>query len=143
YVGHARTANFDSPGGAVENRRQVYAAPARLGLNHWALAGDWTMGGEATVLNAAGGRIAFRFHARDLHLVMGARAAGGSVGFRVSLDGRAPGSAHGLDVDAEGHGVVTEPRLYQLLRQPGPITDHTFEIEFLDPGVETFSFTFG
>jgi hypothetical protein len=100
-------------------------------------------GREATVLNAPGGRIAFRFHARDLHLVMGPATPGAQVRFRIRLDGHAPGPARGLDVDSEGRGVVTEPRLHQLIRQRGPITDHTFEIEFLDVGVETFSFTFG
>jgi len=105
--------------------------------------GDWTIGPQPTVLNSAGGRIVFRFHARDLHLVMGPPASGGTVRFRVLLDGRTPGPAHGLDVDSEGRGTVTEPRLYQLIRQPDTIRDRTFEIEFLDPGVATFSFTFG
>jgi hypothetical protein len=101
------------------------------------------MGAQATASNAANGRIAYRFHARDLHLVMGPPASGARVRFRVLLDGKAPGPAHGLDVDNQGVGVVTEPRLYQLIRQQGPIEDRTFEIEFLDAGVETFSFTFG
>jgi len=143
YVGYARIENFASPGGPMRDKRHVYAAPARLGLNQWSLAGDWTMGQQATVLNAASGRIALRFHARDLHLVMGSQASGAAVRFRVLLDGNAPGTAHGLDTDADGHGVAKEPRLYQLIRQPGSIVDRTFEIEFLDPGVETFSFTFG
>jgi thiol-disulfide isomerase/thioredoxin len=143
YVGYARTENFASPGGPVRDRRHVYAVPARLGLNHWALVGDWTMGREATALNTASGRIAYRFHARDLHLVMGPRASGEPVRFRVLLDGRPPDIDHGLDVDSHGYGTVTEHRLYQLVRQPGPIVDHTLEIEFLDGGVETFSFTFG
>jgi thiol-disulfide isomerase/thioredoxin len=143
YVGHARTENFASPGGAVPDKPRVYAAPAQLVLNHWALAGNWTMGPQATVSNAANGRIAYRFHARDLHLVMGPPASGAHVRFRVLLDGQAPGPAHGLDVDDQGTGVVTEPRLYQLIRQPGSIEDRMFEIEFLDAGVETFSFTFG
>jgi len=95
------------------------------------------------VLNAAKGRIVFRFHARDLHLVMGAQPGGAPVRFRVLLDGHPPGPAHGVDVDPQGNGEVTEPRLYQLIRQPVPIDDHTLDIEFLDPGVETFSFTFG
>ena len=143
YVGYARAENFASTGGAKRDRQANYAAPSRLSLNHWALSGRWTMGREATVLNTARGRIAIRFHARDLHLVMGAAAGSASVRFRVLLDGHPPGSAHGLDVDAEGHGTVKEPRLYQLIRQPGPVEDRTFEIEFLDAGVETFSFTFG
>jgi len=143
YVGHARTGNFASPGGLLRDKPRVYAVPASLALNQWALAGDWTIGREATVLHAAPGRIAFRFHARDLHLVMGPPASGAPVRFRILLDGRPPGSAHGLDVDDLGQGVVNEPRLYQLIRQPGRVADGTFEIEFLDPGIETFSFTFG
>ena len=143
YVGYDRTENFASPGGPKPDRQAVYAAPASLGLNHWALTGTWTMGPEATVLNAANGRIAFRFHARDLHLVMGPPASGAPVRFHVLLDGRPPGPAGGLDVDRQGNGVVREPRLHQLIRQSGSIMDHTFEIEFLDAGVETYSFTFG
>src|SRR5216684_3153538 len=143
YVGYERTENFASPGGAVLDKRRVYAAPARLRLNHWALSGDWTVGKQATVLNQAHGRIAYRFHARDLHLVMGPAARGASVRFRVLIDGRPPGAAHGIDVDDQGNGTVTEPRLYQLIRQPQPIMDRQFEIEFLDPGVEAFAFTFG
>jgi thiol-disulfide isomerase/thioredoxin len=143
YVGHARAENFASPGGLKHGRLADYAAPSTLGLNQWALSGRWTVGPEATTLNTPHGRIAFRFHARDLHLVMGTAALGTHVRFRVLLDGRAPGSAHGIDVDGDGNGVVTEPRMYQLIRQAGSIQDHTFEIEFLDAGVETFSFTFG
>jgi len=143
YVGYERAEGFASPGGLSRNKAHVYAAPARLGPNQWALAGDWTVGGQPTVLNAANGKITIHFHARDLHLVMGAGAPGGRVRFRVRLDGHAPGSAHGLDVDGDGNGVAIEPRLYQLIRQTAPITDHTFEIEFLDAGVEAFSFTFG
>jgi len=143
YVGYERAENFTSPGGLIRDKRHFYTAPARLSLNQWSLAGDWTVGRQPTVLNAANGRITVRFHARDLHLVMGAGALRARVRFRVLLDGRPPESAHGLDVDGQGNGVVTEPRLYQLIRHPGPIVDHTFEIEFLDPGVETFSFTFG
>ncbi len=143
YVGDARTKHFASPGGAVLDKPRVYAAPARLRLNHWALGGDWTMGREATVLNTANGRIAYRFHARDLHLVMGPAARGTSVRFRVLIDGQAPGAAHGTDVDDQGNGTVSEPRLYQLIRQPGHIADRQFEIEFLDAGVEAFVFTFG
>ncbi len=131
YVGDARTENFASPGGAVLDQPRVYAAPARFSLNHWALAGDWTVEREATVLNKANGRIVYRFHARDLHLVMGPAARGTSVRFRVLIDGLPPGEAHGIDVDEQGHGTVTEPRLYQLIRQPKPIADRHFEIEFL------------
>ena len=114
-----------------------------LALNQWALAGEWTMGRQATVLSSPGGRIVYRFHARDLHLVMGPPRQGNSVRFRVSIDGQPPGPAHGLDVDEGGNGTVVEQRLYQLIRQPKPIVDRTFEIEFLDAGVETFAFTFG
>ena len=117
--------------------------PARLRLNDWALSGDWTVKKEAAVLNKANGRIAYRFHARDLHLVMGPAAPGNSVRFRVLIDGQPPGAAHGTDVDEQGNGTVTEQRLYQLIRQPKPIADRLFEIEFLDPGVEAFAFTFG
>jgi len=143
YTGYERTENFASPGGARLGERRVYAAPARLALNQWALSGDWTVRREASVLNGANGRIAYRFHARDLHLVMGPATRGASVRFRVLVDGRPPGAAHGVDVDDQGNGTATEQRLYQLIRQPGPIADRQFEIEFLDPGVEAFAFTFG
>ena len=143
YVGYDRAQNFASRGGADLDRRRVYAAPARLALNQWALAGEWTMGKQATVLSSPGGRIVHRFHARDLHLVMGPPGDGSSIRFRVSIDGQPPGAAHGLDVDEGGNGTVIEQRLYQLIRQPKPIIDRTFEIEFLDAGVETFAFTFG
>jgi thiol-disulfide isomerase/thioredoxin len=143
YLGDARTENFASPGGAVVGQRHVYTAPARFSLNQWALAGEWTVGEQAVALHTANGRIAYRFHARDLHLVMGPAARGTSVRFRVFLDGLPPGEAFGSDVDEQGNGTVTEQRLYQLIRQPGPIADRHFEIEFLDAGVEAFAFTFG
>jgi thiol-disulfide isomerase/thioredoxin len=143
YVGYDRTQNFASPGGGDPDRRRLYAAPARLALNQWALAGEWTMGRQATVLSSPHGRIAYRFHARDLHLVMGPPRQGIPIRFRVSIDGQPPGPAHGLDDDEGGNGTVVEPRLYQLVRQPKPIVDRQFEIEFLDGGVETFAFTFG
>jgi hypothetical protein len=114
-----------------------------LGLNDWALSGDWTFGKEAAVLNAANGRIAYRFRARDLNLIMGPAVTGTSVRFRVLIDGQPPGAAHGVDVDSEGNGTVNESRMYQLIRQPKPIADRGFEIEFLDPGVAAFDFTFG
>ena len=142
YVGYDRTENFASPGGASSDTPRVYAVPARLKLNQWALAGDWTVGKQATVLNKADGRIVYRFHARDLHLVMGP-ARGTSVGFRVLIDGQPPGAAHGIDVDDQGNGRATEQRLYQLIRQPMPIADRQFEIAFLDSGVAAFAFTFG
>ena len=143
YLGYGRSENFASPGGAVVDKRHAYTIPARLRLNHWARAGDWTVAKEATLLNKANGRIAYRFQARDLHLVMGPATGGGPVRFRVLVDGKPPGPAHGVDVDDQGNGKVTEQRMYQLIRQPLPIVDRQFEIEFLDPGVEAFAFTFG
>jgi len=143
YVGYGRTENFASPGGAALDTRRVYTAPPALRLNHWALSGDWTVGEQAIVLNKADGRIAYCFHARDLNLVMGPAARGASVRFRVVIDGKPPGAAHGIDVDDAGNGTVAEQRLYQLIRQPKPIADLRFEIEFLDSGVEAYVFTFG
>jgi thiol-disulfide isomerase/thioredoxin len=143
YLGYDRTANFASPGDLVFNRRHVYAAPERLWLNEWALVGDWTVGRQAAALNTANGRIVSRFHARDLHLVMGPAERGAPVRFRVLLDGEPPGAAHGLDTDEQGDGAVSDQRLYQLIRQPYPIADRLFEIEFLDPGAEAYAFTFG
>lgn len=143
YLGYQRTQNFASPGGPVVDGRHVYLIPAGLRSNHWALAGDWTVKPDAIALNIAGGRIAYRFHARDVHLIMGAAARGTSVRFRVTIDGRPPGVAHGLDVDEQGNGTAAEPRMYQLIRQTTPIVDRQVEIEFLDSGVEAFDFTFG
>jgi thiol-disulfide isomerase/thioredoxin len=143
YVGYQRTQNFVSPGGAMLDKPRLYALPARLRLNDWALSGDWTVTNQAVALNKPNGAIAYRFHARNLHLVMGPAAPGTSVRFRVLIDGQPPGAAHGIDVDEQGNGTVTEQRLYQLIRQPKPIADRQFEIEFLDPGVEAFAFTFG
>ena len=143
YLGYEQTQNFASPGGVAFAESRTYAAPDSLRLNHWALSGDWTIESGASVLNRAGGGIAFRFHARDVHLVLRPRERGTSVPFRVLVDGEPPGDAHGLDVDQEGHGMVAQPRLYQLLRQPGSITDRTFEITFLAPGIEAYVFTFG
>jgi thiol-disulfide isomerase/thioredoxin len=143
YVGYERAEYFASPGGARSNKSRVYATPVRLSLNHWALSGDWTVGKQSIVLNQANGRIAYCFHARDLHLVMGPAVRGTSVRFRVLLDGQAPNAAHGVDVDDQGNGTVIEQRLYQLIRQKEPIADRQFEIEFLDSGAEAFDFTFG
>jgi hypothetical protein len=112
------------------DRRRIYAVPARLKLNHWALSGDLTVGKQAIVLNKATGRIAYRLHARDLHLVMGPAARGASVRFRVRIEGLPPGAAHGMDVGVQSKGTVTQPRLYQLIRQPKPIAERQFEIEF-------------
>jgi hypothetical protein len=143
YLGSARTENFASPNGAVLETRHVYATPPQLRLNHWAIAGDWTVKREASVLNEAEGRIVYRFHARDLHLVMAPTAPGSPIRFRVRLDEQPPGATHGSDVDDQGNGTLTQPRLYQLIRQPGPVSDRTFEITFLAPGVQAYSFTFG
>jgi thiol-disulfide isomerase/thioredoxin len=143
YLGYQRTQYFSSPGGTTRDRRHTYTAPAQLRRNSWALSGDWTVGKQAVVLNSAGGRIAYRFHARDLHLVMGPVAQGISVRFRVRIDGQPPRAAHGNDVDDQGSGTVSRQRLYQLIRQRSPIADRQFEIEFLDPGVEAYAFTFG
>jgi len=143
YTGYERTENFASPGGAVLGKRHAYTVPAELRLNHWALSGDWTLEDQAATLNEANGQIAYRFHARDLHLVMGPAVRGASVRFRVLIDGQPPGAAHGVDVDDQGHGTVAEQRLHQLIRHPGPITDRTFEITFLDPEVQAYAFTFG
>jgi thiol-disulfide isomerase/thioredoxin len=143
YVGYDRTENFSSPGGPVLGNAHVYALPGRLALNQWALAGDWTMGREAAALNQPDGRIAYRFHARDLNLVMGPADPGTTVRFRISMDGQRPGSAHGVDVDDDGIGRLTDQRLYQLIRQPGTVRDRQVEIEFLDAGAQAFVFTFG
>jgi hypothetical protein len=123
--------------------QQVYGAPDRLPLNQWALSGPWTAGEQATAAEAGGVRILFRFQARDVHLVMGARAAETAVRYQVLLDGQPPGPAHGIDVDGQGNGTVAEPRLYQLVRQPGRVAEHTVEITFLDPGAQVYAFTFG
>ena len=143
YLGYDRTQNFASRGGADPDRRRAYTVPTRLAPNHWALAGEWTMGQVAAVLASPNGRIVNRFHARDLHLVMGPQRPGNPVRFRVTIDGQPPGPARGLDVDPGGNGSVVEQRLYQLIRQPKPIVDRQFEIEFLDAGVEAYAFTFG
>jgi cytochrome c biogenesis protein CcdA/thiol-disulfide isomerase/thioredoxin len=142
YVGYARGENFVS-GTPVQDSPHLYVTPAAPELNQWGLGGNWTIGKQATVLDSAPGTIIFRFHARDLHLVLGAAAGNKPVHFRVTIDGKPPGDAHGVDTDAAGNGTVTEQRLYQLIRQKGAITDHTFAIEFLDPGVQAFAFTFG
>ena len=132
YLGSERTEGLVSDRDAAE-----------LGVNEWTVVGPWTIGRHAVTVNEANGRIVSRFHARDLHMVLGPAAKGTSVRFRVRIDGQAPGSAHGGDVDEQGHGAVTQQRLYQLIRQSRPIADRQFEIEFLDPGVEAFAFTFG
>jgi thiol-disulfide isomerase/thioredoxin len=143
YLGYEQAQRLASPVGVALDEPRTYVAPHPLQLNDWALSGDWTVQRRASVLNQAEGRIAFRFHARDVHLVMGPRARGTSVPFRVLVDGEPPDAAHGLDVNEEGHGTVAEQRLYQLIREPGSITDRTFEISYLAPGVEAYAFTFG
>jgi hypothetical protein len=134
---------FVSPGGGVLDQPRVYVVPPHLHVNEWALTGNWTLGREDAVLNQANGRIDLRFHARDLNLILAPGRDGSPVRFLVRLDGQQPDGAHGLDVTGDGTGVVTEPRLYQLLRQPAPICDRSFEIEFLDAGVAALCFTFG
>jgi thiol-disulfide isomerase/thioredoxin len=143
YLGYERTENFASSNGAVLDTPHGYAVPARLALNEWALAGNWTVGRQAIVLNQAEGRILYRFHARDLHLVVGPAGPGTPARFRVLLDDQPPGAAHGADIDDQGNGTVTQPRLHQLIRQSGPISDRTFEVSFLDAGVQAYAFTFG
>jgi thiol-disulfide isomerase/thioredoxin len=143
YLGHGQTRNFASPGGGRLDERRIYVAPETLALNHWGLSGDWTLERRASVLHRASGRIEFRYHARDVNLVVGLRAPDTAVPFRVLIDGKPPGDAHGLDVDTDGHGTIVQPRLYQLVRTPGPIIDRTIEISFLSPGVEAYVFTFG
>jgi thiol-disulfide isomerase/thioredoxin len=143
YLGYEQARNFASPGGAELDEPRAYAAPDRLKVNQWALTGHWTVERGASVLNEPGGRILFRFHARDVHLVLAPPEAGASVPFQVRVDGEPPGEGHGLDVDQEGNGTVTQPRLYQLVRERGQIEDRTFEITFLTRGVEAYVFTFG
>jgi cytochrome c biogenesis protein CcdA/thiol-disulfide isomerase/thioredoxin len=142
YIGYERAKNFVSPGGVIRDARHVYAA-AMPQLNEWGLSGGWTIKGEHAVLDDKDGSIVYRFHARDLHLVLGPGKSGKPVRFQVTIDGAAPGDNHGTDVDTDGQGVVTGQRLYQLVRQQSTITDHTFAIKFLDPGVQAFAFTFG
>lgn len=143
YIGYSRAAHFASPGGFDYSQEKVYVAPLHPSLNQWGLEGKWVDHLQSAVLDSAGGKIVFHFHARDLHLVLGPTADGKPVRFRVTIDGQEPGENHGVDTDAQGNGVVTDHRLYQLIRQKGGVVDHTFEIEFEDPGVQAFSFTFG
>lgn len=142
YIGYSQAANFVSPEGLKGGASRDYSV-GELGLNEWGLTGNWTVGSEQATLNQSGGGIAYRFSARDLHLVLGPGADGEPVRFQVKIDGKAPGESHGADTDAEGNGTVTETRLYQLVRQAGDVEERTFEVRFLDPGVEAFAFTFG
>lgn len=142
YVGHQQAERFASPGGIVPERSHAYT-PGMPRLNEWSLSGDWTVRPEFAELDRAGGSIAYRFHARDLHLVLGRAAGGPPVRFRLTIDGRPPGADHGVDTDADGNGVIDAERLYQLVRQSGRIGDRTLEIRFLEPGARAFAFTFG
>ena len=143
YIGHGRAEHFASPGGMQAGQVAAYAVPMQLQLNQWALGGQWRIGEEDAQLEQAGGRIAFRFHARDLHLVLAPQEPARPVRFRVRIDGQAPLAAAGSDVSAQGEGMVDQNRLYQLIRQNGDVRERTFEIEFLDPGVRAYAFTFG
>ncbi|GAB3366967.1 hypothetical protein GCM10027431_09830 [Lysobacter rhizosphaerae] len=142
YTGYTRTERFASPGGIVQSERHVYSVPSRLFDNQWALDGDWTIKEEKARSNAGRTRVLYRFHARDLHLVMGS-SMDAPVRIRVHIDGKPPGSSHGSDIDADGAGIVSEYRMYQLIRQQVPVKDREMEILFLDRGVELFAFTFG
>lgn len=143
YLGYERAVGFASPGGVVPDDRHAYSTPTALRRNQWSLSGDWRIGPVPAQLGEGGGAISYQFLARDLHLVMGPPVGRAPVRFRVRIDGEPPVSSHGLDVDADGQGIADYQRLYQLIRQPGPVGDRLFEIEFLDPGVEAFVFTFG
>jgi len=142
YLGYARAENFTSPNGAGFDERRSYELPDSLRLNHWGLAGEWTIGTERVALDRGGGSIAYRFHARDAHLVL-STAAQQPIPFRVLLDGEAPGAAHGIDVNEHGVGVLADGRLYQLVRQSGIVRERTLEIAFLEAGAEAYVFTFG
>jgi cytochrome c biogenesis protein CcdA/thiol-disulfide isomerase/thioredoxin len=143
YIGYRRADGFRSPGGLTQDRVHTYTVPASLARNQWALAGNWLDDPEKATLQAAPGKIVFRFFARDLHLVVGPGKAGKAVRFRVRLDGSAPGTSHGADTDDNGDGVIKDQRLYQLIRQTGQVGEHLFSIEFLDGDVQAYSFTFG
>jgi thiol-disulfide isomerase/thioredoxin len=142
YLGYGRGNGLASPNGQSLDERRVYELPERLGFNSWALAGEWTIGREQVVLDGAGGSIAYRFHARDAHLVI-SPGARGPIPFRVLLDGEAPRQSHGLDVDEDGNGLLRDGRLYQLVRQHDAVRERTLEITFLEPGAEAYAFTFG
>jgi hypothetical protein len=143
YLAYGRSAGFASSERARFNEPHMYPEPSRLGLNEWAPSGTWTLAQHAAVLNQTPGRISFQFQARDVNLVMGPSARGSSVPFRVRLDGSEPADARGFDVDHQGNGTVSDQRLYQLIRQAGPVRERRFEIEFLDAGVEAYCLTFG
>jgi thiol-disulfide isomerase/thioredoxin len=143
YLGYGRGERFSSPGGGGPNERRFYSLPETLRLNQWALAGDWTIRQQAVVSEEPGGRLCYRFHARDVHLVIAPPDLDSPVPFRVLLDGEPLGALHGEDTDEEGNGFLSEPRLYQLVRQSGPVVDRTFEITFSESGAAAYAFTFG
>jgi thiol-disulfide isomerase/thioredoxin len=143
YIGYGQTQGFASPGGIISDKAATYNVPAHLQLNQWALMGEWNIGKEKAFLIGKEGKLIYRFHARDLNLIIGPGAKGTSIKFRVTIDGNIPGASHGLDIDENGNGTITEPRMYQLIRQQGPIIDRDFQIEFLSPKVEVYDFTFG
>lgn len=143
YIGYDRVDTFMSPGGFSQDAAHAYAVPNHLELNQWGLSGTWTDRAQVAALDAAHGKIAYRFHARDVHLVLGSSSAGTTVRFHVTIDGQAPGVNHGVDTDAQGNGRITEHGLYQLIRRKDTVEDRTFEIEFLDAGAQAFAFMFG
>jgi thiol-disulfide isomerase/thioredoxin len=143
YVGYTRTQGFASPEQVVADKQSLYSPPKQLNLNQWALSGEWIMEKDRLVLSKGQGKIIYRFHARDLNLILGPAMRGASVKFHILIDGKAPGSAHGLDIDSSGNGTVTEQRMYQLIRQQGPVIDREFQIDFSDPKAEVYDFTFG
>jgi thiol-disulfide isomerase/thioredoxin len=143
YLGHEQAKGFASPRDAVFDAPRIYTVPPRLSLNRWALAGEWTVKGKAVVMNAPNGKIVYRFHARDVNLIAGPPRGAPAVRFAVKVDGKPPGVAHGTDIDEQGTGMAARQRTYQLVRQQGAIADREFEIQFVEPGVEAFCFTFG
>jgi hypothetical protein len=143
YIGYRHAQNFASPERVHRDSNELFSAPALPSLNHWGLSGSWNVNSESAVLQVAPGKIVFRFHSRDLHLVLAPTKDGKPVHFKARLDGTAPRENHGVDTAPDGSGEIREPRLYQLIRQKGPIVDRTFEIEFLDPGAQALDFTFG
>jgi thiol-disulfide isomerase/thioredoxin len=143
YVGYGQTQGFASPGGIIGDKPVNYTTPSGLQLNQWALTGEWNIGKEKVLLTGKQGGLAYRFHARDLNLIIGPSVKGNTIKFRVTIDGNIPGTAHGVDIDENGNGTIAEPRMYQLIRQQGPITDRDFHIEFLTSNAEVYDFTFG
>ena len=143
YVGYQRADSFMSSGGLRQDVSYVYSVPKHLELNQWGLSGNWMDRAQVASLNSVPGKIVYRFHSRDVHLVLGPASNGKPVRFRVKIDGQAPGPNHGVDTDAQGNGKIVDHRLYQLIRQKNAIEDRLFEIEFLDPGAQVFAFTFG